>query len=303
VLNLYKIIIDTDIGDDVDDALAIALALKSPEVELIGITTVFKDTDKRAKLTKKLLEVAGFENIPVYAGCRNPIIEKVDATEIPNQYSSDMDNIEYNSDLHAVDYLITTILQSNEDIIIVAIGPLTNLATAIIVEPKIKAKLKGIVMMGGSYSYHCNEYNILLDPEAAKIVFSSGIPIKALGIDITKKCTLTSTQLKEMEECTTELGTFLMKLSSRWFKAWGHEIGTIILHDPLAVYAVFDKNLIKFSSADVKVETRGEFTRGFTFAEYDNWKHCFKPGNGRIMVAEDVNSVEFTHLFMNRLFK
>ncbi|NSW92658.1 MAG: nucleoside hydrolase [Firmicutes bacterium] len=105
-----KIIIDTDIGDDIDDALAISFALNSPEVEIIGITTVFRNTDARAKIAGKLLKLAE-RDIPVYAGCKQPIINREDDLQIPCQYSKDMDDFTYNKEIHAVDYIINTVME------------------------------------------------------------------------------------------------------------------------------------------------------------------------------------------------
>jgi purine nucleosidase len=294
-----KIIIDTDIGDDIDDALAISFAVKSPEIDLIGVTTVWKDTAARARLSKRVLQMLGREDIPVYIGSRQPLIGKVDDHEIPNQYSEDMDGISVNTERDAVDYIIDTLMKSEGDISLVTIGALTNIALAIVKKPEIKNKIKRIVMMGGAYYFHYNEYNIECDPEAARIVFESGIQIKAVGLDVTLKCQLTQQDVERIEHPNSEITQFLSDLIGRWRSINNY---LPILHDPLAVCAVFDKELLEFKEEKIVVETKGEFTRGATHNQTSyRWGNT-NPVNSNIWTAKNVDHMKFTKLFMDRVF-
>lgn len=158
-MNKTKIILDTDIGDDIDDALAVAFALRCEEIELLGITTVYKNTKLRSAIAKKILQIAGREHIEVFYGEENPFIEKINPFEVPCQYTDESEIGEKD----AVSFMISTILASDKDeITLVAIGPLTNLAHVILREPKVKDMLKEIVMMAGAYYVHCNECNMIL---------------------------------------------------------------------------------------------------------------------------------------------
>jgi purine nucleosidase len=294
-----KIIIDTDIGDDIDDALAISFAVKSPEIDLIGVTTVWKDTAARARLSKRVLQMLGREDIPVYIGSRQPLIGKVDDHEIPNQYSEDMDGISVNTERDAVDYIIDTLMKSEGEISLVTIGALTNIALAIVKKPEIKNKIKRIVMMGGAYYFHYNEYNIECDPEAARIVFESGIQIKAVGLDVTLKCQLTQQDVERIEHPNSEITQFLSDLIGRWRSINNY---LPILHDPLAVCAVFDKELLEFKEEKIVVETKGEFTRGATHNQTSyRWGNT-NPVNSNIWTAKNVDHMKFTKLFMDRVF-
>jgi purine nucleosidase/pyrimidine-specific ribonucleoside hydrolase len=295
-----KIIIDTDIGDDIDDALAIALALNSPEIEVVGITTVYKNAKARARLAKKLLLMAGREDIPVYTGIGQPLINKVSENEIPNHYLKDMDDIPINEDIDGIDFIINTIIASEGDISLVPIGPLTNIAMAIMKRPEIKSKIKNIVLMGGAYYFHCNEYNIECDPEAARVVFQSGVKIKAVGLDVTLKCQLTHEDINRIENQSKDITKFLSNLISHWR---GKNDYLPILHDPLAIYAVFNDGLLEFNEERIVVETKGEFTRGATFNQTGYRWGRIDSVKSNIWTAKNVDGKVFGQLFMNRVFE
>ena len=182
-MDKIKIIIDTDIGDDADDALAICLALKSEELEVMGITTVFRNTAARAQIAVRLLQLMGRTDIPVYAGIGHPLVAEADVETVPIQLLAGMEELEYRKDMDGVEYLRRSLSASQGDITLVTIGPLTNVGVLLCKHPEVKGKIKEIVMMGGAYYMHYNEWNILCDPEAAHIVYSSGVPIRAIGLD------------------------------------------------------------------------------------------------------------------------
>ncbi|RAP77713.1 nucleoside hydrolase [Paenibacillus montanisoli] len=292
-----KIIIDTDIGDDIDDALAIAFALESPELEIIGITTVFKNVTARAKIAVNLLEKAGRADIPVYAGIGSPILNKVDLSEIPNQYSEEKEGHAEGFKTTAIDFIIDTVMKSDGDITLVPIGPLTNIAIAILKEPELKHRVKEIVMMGGCFYSHLSEWNIRCDPEAARIVFESGIPIKAVGLDVTVKCILTKENMDRLLTSHKQSADYIPELIARWQKVTDHYP---MMHDPLAICAVFDDRILEMQQDEIVVETQGEFTRGATY----NKSALYWRGNADqsvIKAAKNVDAEAFIKLYMDRV--
>lgn len=292
-----KIIIDTDFGDDIDDALAIAFALESPELEVLGITTVFKNVTARAKTAVRMLKMAGREDIPVYTGIGSPIFNKVNQEEIPCQYSEEFDGKEDAFHLNGLDFLIDSVMESNNDITLVPIGPLTNIAIAILKEPLLKKRVKEIVMMGGCYYNHCNEWNIRCDPEAARVVFESGIPIKAVGLDVTYKCNLSKEDVEDIMSKGKPTASYLPELIRRWRQGSDK---CPMMHDPLAICAIFDKTILEMQQEEIVIETQGEVMRGAT---YNKSSLCWR-GNADqsvIRVAKNVDPEAFIRLFMDRI--
>ncbi|NBD24928.1 nucleoside hydrolase [Paenibacillus glycinis] len=292
-----KIIIDTDIGDDIDDALAIAFALESPELDVLGITTVFKNVTARAKIAVQLLERAGRADIPVHAGIGSPILNKADVNEIPNQYDEARDGAAAGYGTDGIDFIVETIMASDGDITLVPIGPLTNIAIAILREPALRSKVKEIVMMGGCFYSHLSEWNMRCDPEAARVVFESGIPIRAVGLDVTVQCVLSKEDADRLMTSPKRSAAYLPDLLARWRKVSDHEP---MLHDPLAVCAVFDDLLLAFQQDDIVVETQGEYTRGQTY----NRSALYWRGNADrsvIRAAKRVDSAAFLKLYMDRV--
>lgn len=292
-----KIIIDTDIGDDIDDAMAIAFALESPELDILGITTVFKNVTARAKLAVNMLNMAGKGDIPVFAGIGRPIINKVDLNEIPCQYSEEKDGHMEGFGTDAIDFIIESVMKSDGDITLVPIGPLTNIAVAILKEPELRHKVKEIIMMGGCFYDHLSEWNIRCDPEAARVVFESGIPIKAIGLDVTVKCILTKDNVSRLLTNHKQTACYLPELIARW------RTGTdanLMMHDPLAICAIFDDQILQMRQEEIVVETQGEFTRGTTY----NKSGLFWRGNADqsvIQAARHVDAEAFIKLYMDRV--
>lgn len=287
------IIIDTDIGDDIDDALAIALALNSPELNLIGVTTVFGEVEVRTKLALKLLKTFGRDDIPVATGIGKPIMEKR-RTHIPNQAEvlKENEKLPEPSRFNAIDLIISTVMDSKDEVILVPIGALTNIGIAIAQEPKLAQKAK-IVLMGGVFSWQQGaEYNIHCDPEAARIVFESGAKIVMVGLDVTLRCRLNKEQVQRIRERQTPTTSLLSDMISAWQGEEGKEVYPI-LHDPLAVGVTFDPSLVKLEPKQVNVETKGEFTRGFTVSRNSNTPNA--------EVCVDVEAERFVNLFMERI--
>ena len=290
-MDRIKIIIDTDIGDDADDALAICLALKSEELEVMGITTVFRNTAARAQIAVRLLQLMGRTDIPVYAGIGHPLVAEADVETVPIQLLAGIEELEYRKDMDGVEYLRRSLAASQGDITLVTIGPLTNVGVLLCQHPEVKGKIKEIVMMGGAYYMHYNEWNILCDPEAAHIVYSSGVPIRAIGLDVTTRCQVNDqlvTMFRNSKKPEVEL---LADLLTCYYENRGRHT---FLHDPMAVFAVYDKDIITYQGEDIHVELHGQHTRGTTF---NTWKIGVGNSRQNVQCAKDIKAEEFVRRF------
>lgn len=261
-----RYIIDTDIGDDIDDAFAVLLALKGG-LPVIGITTVFRNCIQRAKLTKRFLSLSGFGDIPVYAGADYPLVQCVENIFPPEvlakemragvytlpQWTKDLDS-EVIATGNAIDYIID-VARSGHELKVLALGPLTNLALAIRKAPDIISKVKEIIFIGGCYSELQTEWNIACDPEAAHIVFSSGIPVYALGLELVKHCPLTTEMRSRLLELG-KLGEMLLLTLEMWVAHYGER--PPVLYDALAAAYAIDRKLVDFSPCYVRVGLMGD---------------------------------------------
>lgn len=284
-----KIILDTDIGDDIDDALALGLILASPELQLVGITTVFKNTVARARQARTILRVAGRRSIPVASGCGAVLSPRTtygsDAREaylrgeLPNQDASCLPEAELPSPdaRHGVDFLIETILAGDGDIVPVTIGAMTNLAMATIKEPRIIAKIPRIVCMAAAFDRLMSEWNIRCDPVAAAILFGSGIPMRIVGLDVTMQVRFRKEHLDALRACPRPLAQRLYQATMLWARHadWAPESQRLpIMHDPLAVATLIQPDLVRWRRGRAAVELAGTATYGFTtFAEEANGPH------------------------------
>jgi inosine-uridine nucleoside N-ribohydrolase len=295
------IIIDTDIGDDIDDAFALALAVKLTNLTIIGITTVYKNTVLRGRLVKHLLMTLGKGHIPVHAGLAMPIkeplayygndIPTVSGMDIPCQYDPTTDDYPIDGE-NGVDFIIENALLLNGDLVLVPIGPLTNIAMAIQKAPAIKAKIKRIVMMGGWVENPTTpEWNFRCDPEAAAVVLQSGIPIDCMGLDVTRQCGFEETLLNRLRDRTDDTS----RLLSTWFKRWSdrHQFTKSMLHDPLAIATLAVDNICGFTPMPIQVDLTHH--RGATLVKSS-------PKTPLINIATTVNKNLFFQLFSSRLF-
>ncbi len=295
-----KILIDTDIGDDIDDAFALALALSSEEIETVGITTVFRNTRARAQQVQKLLQTMG-QNVPVRAGERLPVHEPIhpfdkDAsapleTQPPCQWEKSYDSFPVRED--AVDFIIEAAEKYGNELTLITIGPLTNIAKAIGKAPRSMRKIRAIVGMGGWFTNYEREWNILCDPEAADVVFSSGLPVYEVGLDVTLQCALEPDLLQSFTRSDDPLCKLLAVWLQRWFAYFSFEKS--VLHDPLTV-AVLIENVCRFREKYVKVnltDNRGAI------------QVTDKPtaGYAPIQVATQVDTQKFYSVFKRKLLK
>jgi inosine-uridine nucleoside N-ribohydrolase len=284
------IIFDTDIGDNVDDALALVFACQSPELKLLGVTTVFRDTQRRGAIARALLECLGRGEVPVAAGIGKPLLGPWDRAA-PKHFTIEFDEQRARlDDRHATQFVIKTLREyAAEPVTICAVGPLTNLAIALATEPALAERVR-IVLMGGMISGDRCETNMAADPEAAQIVFSSGADITMVGLDVTLQCPLTKDEVGRIKSASHAH----TRLLSRMIDAWMAETGRLpVPHDALAVAMCIDPSLCERRAARVAVETSGELARGRTVVQ--------PTSDRRIRVCTSVARDRFVELFLSRV--
>lgn len=292
------IIFDTDIGDDIDDALALALALQSPELDVRAVTTVVDDVDRRTRLAWKELGLYHRQDIPVATGSPEPLLDPMRTTNTRQfEVLTDADTAPAAAQRPAALLIVEMLLASNEKITLVPVGPLTNIALALKTAPRIKSKIERIVLMGGAFARPQAEYNIWRDRAAAEIVFSSGVPITAVGLDVTTRCTLQEADMQRLRAADNPASQLLVRLIELWRSNKQDQYPT--LHDPLAVAAALRPGLIETQLGRVRVETSSTLTNGMTlFTPADQ----LPAGEPRAtQVARDVNVRAFLDLFLERL--
>lgn len=291
-----KVIIDTDLGDDVDDAVAIALAVLSPEIEVAGITTVFKDTKARAEMVKDLLEFYHMDRIPVYVGQGLPLIERP-KMEKPIQYSILINKHEPEQSLNAVDFMIKTAAE-NDNVCIVAMGPLTNLGLAFLKAPEIMKRVE-IIGMGGAFLNSYPEWNIICDPEAARIVTDFAENLTMLGLDVTKHTKLTAIEMEEVKNSTQPVVQYLYKGMEIFMDKTGFPI---TLHDALLIACLIDRETVTRKKGDYTVELKGELTRG-TIVHKTNYYDAVCETAKDFYYAVDLDLQRFKNIVMERVFR
>ena len=242
-----KLLIDTDIGGDIDDALCVAVALNSAQVDLLGMTTVYAASQWRTDLAKAMLKTWGREDIPVHRGAERPLLGRY-----PHDQGAEPQENE------AVPFIIRT-CRENPGLTVLAIGPLTNLALAVHLAPDILKNTR-FILMGGMIGSAQPEWNIQCDPEAAAIVVEACRP-RMVGLDITEQCRLTREEADRLTQGDDPRLTFLKGEFDRFF---GQFTFLPTLHDPLALAGILFDGLIDWEEKDIHVETRGERTRGTT---------------------------------------
>ena len=265
---LHNVVIDTDIGDDIDDALALAVALHSPELTLRGVTTVFGETRRRAELARFLLHVFGRDDVPVAIGASKPLLPRrpnarpsgiFQASILDNQRNGTSPLLSL--DTRSGAELIVDLARTNHgELTIICIGPLTNIALALLIDPTISMAIRNIVMMGGTSSIPLADWNVRNDVRAAEIVLESGIPITLVGLDITLRCQLRRQHMKRLRTYDTPQTQLLSSLLEIWRQhrpRWHPP--RPYLHDPLTVAALCQPSLFRFRELPVRVMTRGPF--------------------------------------------
>jgi purine nucleosidase len=315
-----RVIIDADPGTD--DALAILLALNSPELSVEAITVVAGNATASQGLANalKLVSLAGRPDVPVAVGARKPLLQTLVTAEshgpdglgnvsLPAARSSPDSRF-------GPDLIIEMVHKYPHEVTLVPLGPLTNIALALSKDPSIAGLVKEVVFMGGAISGGnvdaVAEFNIYVDPEAAQIVFKAGWPLTMVGLEIGRKALFTREHLAELRKTRGPQNDFAADLLEYRVRL-GEEHGAATLYDPTAMSAVIDRTLIKTLFLHVDVELRGEFTRAETVANRQNALNRKVPRGDRLVfqgtepllpnvnVATDIDAERFTRLLISRL--
>ena len=260
----HPVLIDTDIGDDIDDALALALALRSPEIALCGVTTVFGDTQRRAQLAAHLLHIFGRDEIPIAAGLQTPLQPRRRPSGVPQAVIVDdcADCVvpPMLSSASAPELIVQTALAHHDRLILLCLGPLTNIATALRLESRMFMAIRRIVMMGGTSGIPFPEWNVRNDATAARIVLAAGIPVTMLGWNVTTRCQLREEDIERLR-CNgspqTRLLSQLIAIWQRHRPSWHPPLP--YLHDPLTVVTLCAPQLLQLEEMTTRVLVHGPF--------------------------------------------
>jgi len=305
-----KIIIDTDPGQD--DAVAILLALASPELDVLGITAVAGNvplnlTQKNARI---ICELAGRADVPVFAGCEAPLSRPlITAEHVHGKTGLDGPTLPDPTmplqDMHAVDFLIDTLRRHDAGTVTLCpIGPLTNIATALQKAPDIAPRIAEIVLMGGAYFEVGNitptaEFNIYVDPEAADIVFRAGIPLVVMPLDVTHKALVTPARNNAFRALGTPVGLAVAEMTDFFERFDKEKYGSdgAPLHDPCVTAYLVQPDLFTGRHINVEIETGSDLTLGMTVADW--WRVTDRAPNATFMGGIDADG--FFTLLTERL--
>lgn len=290
------IIIDCDPGHD--DALAIMLAAGDPGVDLLAVTTVAgnQTLEKTTLNARRVLTLAGVTDVPVAAGCDRPLLQPL-AVAADVHGESGLDGPRFPPPTvdvvpeHAVDLIHRILMEHPEPVTLVPTAPLTNIALLLTRHPESAARIREIVLMGGSVGpgnrTPAAEFNVYTDPEAAAVVFGSGVPVTMCGLDVTHQALATPEVLARFEALGTEIGSVCVELlgyfASAYRRLWGMPHPP--LHDPVAVARVIDPAIVGCADANVVVELQGRYTRGATVV--DLHEYVGRPVNARVGTTLD----------------
>lgn len=305
-----KILLDTDIGTDVDDALTLAYLLMQPRCDLLGVTTVTGDAERRAKLVSVLCKVAGVD-IPIYPGPEETMV-----IEQREKYAPQADILarwDHQSEFprgQAIEFMRTTIRENPGEVTLLGIGPMTNIGLLFAVDPEIPAMLKGLQLMCGKFagfptkatglicsafepSDHDSitrsgalEANACIDPHATSIVYRHDTPRhRSVGLDITRQVTIPGERFKK--SFTHDIHKPIVEMAEVWFQEWEE---LVTFHDPLAAAAIFNDDLLTFARGEV-TELNSQLLQGYTY-----WNEA---PDGRHEVAIDVDKEAFFTEYMS----
>ncbi len=309
-----RIVLDTDIAGDVDDALCLALALASPELELVAVTCVGVESRRRAQVARKLLALAGRDDVPVFAGCRLPllagdgwsgfghegegILEPGEEPAVPRE--------------HAANALVR-LARAHADLDVVAVGPLTNLATALTLDPDLAGRVRRLTLMGGhirrvAYGGHefapGVDYNLCSDAHASWVVLRAGMPLRLVTADVTLQTWIGEAEVARLEARGTPLTSALARAVRIWTPVQRRIFGragcdmrgdnAAFLHDPLALACAYDESFCRFE--DLEIEPAIE---DGTFRTLE--RAAPGPATFPMRCATEVDGKRFREHFMDRV--
>ncbi len=281
-----KILLDTDIGSDIDDAVCLAYLLANTKCELLGITTVTSEPVKRAKIASVLCKIAD-KDIPIFPGSANPLL--IPQLQTSAKQAGTLKKWEHKknfSEGEAIEFLRSTIRKYPGEIILLTIGPLTNIGLLFGSDPEIPSLLKGLYSMAGNFLRKNKnlpkiEWNAMGDYHATSIVYNSKIKIhRSFGLDVTSQVIMKKNEFKE-KFSNHDLFKPVLDFSKAWFQEWDG----VTFHDPLAAVAIFDKNICSYEKGIVEIELEKKKGRGLT-----KWTADSK---GKHEIAVNVNPAIF----------
>lgn len=309
----HRIVLDTDMGSDVDDALCLALALASPEIELVAVTCVGREARLRAQVARRLLELAGRGDVPVHAGCRVPLLGGDGFNWFGIEGEGILDALDdvAPSDEHAVDALGR--LFGEPDLELLAVGPLTNLAVALAKDPGLAGRIPRLTVMGGhlrkaEYGGHVFapgvDYNLCSDPHASLVALRAGLPVRLVTADVTLRVWITADELARLEGRGTPFHAALARAVRAWTpiqKRIFHRAGCDVdddnvafLHDPLALACLHDESFCDFADLEVEPVIDGQVFRTLEHA-------VAKPETFPMRCALEVDARRFREHFIDRV--
>lgn len=315
---MKRILLDCDPG--IDDSVAILFALKSPALKVQAITAVSGNltADQTAINVLKMLELIGAEDIPVSRGMMKPLVRPYPKDPFFHGHdglgNTNLPHPKLRLDPRfAADLIVETVDQFSDDITLVATGPLTNIALALMKDPTIVDKVERLILIGGAFGFNqyayqfatgdnpVSEWNIYVDPEAARLVFHSGVPITAIGGDVFAHpdINLRDEHIRALEKAVNRESSYMLALL-RFVQARGF-LSYSILIDSLAIAVALDHSLISTRRVHVDVETKGELTRGQTVADSRanfRWDHL-----PAIDAAEDADFPRFLDMLISEITK
>ena len=273
---MIPLLLDTDIGSDIDDAAALAYLLRQPRCELLGVTTVTGDTQARAKLADVLCVQAGRPNLPIYAGRGPVLLEGIGQPSVPQ--AEVLKRWPHRKALpsEALEFLGQTIRSRPGEITLLTIGPLTNIAALFLYDPEIPKLLKRLVLMAGNFRSAMAEWNIRVDPVAGAIVFKAPVPeILSVGLDVTFQCVRPAKEIKK--KFTTPLLRAVVDMM--------RDRPQIVFHDPLAAAMIFEPGICGWARGWIEADFHDTQDRGAT--------RFLDDPKGRHLIAETVDSARF----------
>jgi len=308
-----RVVLDTDLamgapGSDIDDGFALALAVAEPGLHLELVTTVGGNTDVETatRLSGELLAMLGAADVPVVRGAGgplNPRRRRPDRDHLPGPDTPDGP--------YAAAEIVRVVMAAPGEVTVVAIGPLTNVALSLLLEPRVATRVREIVVMGGVYLGATNvgsmpgEFNFWSDPDAAAVVLASGAPLRLVGLDVTRQVRLTRAEAEELRRGSGRFGPLAAEHTLGWIEHQERvkpheeiEQGSCALHDPLAVAALARPGLVTWKPARVEVETASSTTRGVAVADLLMWED---PPEANCRVATAVDAEGFRSYFVDRM--
>lgn len=316
---MLRVLLDTDLamgtpGSDIDDGFALALAVADPEISLELVTTVNgnTDVDTATRLTLQLLDRLGADTVPVARGATAPLLRTTprspDGAEVVLPPGADPSGRQVS---HAARHLVERVMAEPGRLTVVAIGPLTNVALALALEPRLADAVAEIVVMGGVYLGHTNvaampgEFNFWVDPDAAALVLDSGAPLRLVGLDVTRRVRLDRADVARLRRTGRDFAAFAADCTDEWIDhlertspADDWDRGSCALHDPLAVAVVARPDLVTWRRAHVSVERDSDRTRGVAVTDLLG---SDDPPEANCSIAVGVDAEAFRAYFLDRI--